>query len=63
MRLIATVTISAPLIDIAALVSFKSLYLPVPNINRELYDLPSIFNFDNSASTYCIDNFYFIIFF
>src|SRR5688572_3852441 len=41
-RRIATVTISAPLASTAALVSAKSLYLPVPMRRRELYDLPPI---------------------
>jgi len=41
-RRIATVTISAPLASTAALVSAKSLYLPVPISSREPNGLPAI---------------------
>jgi len=41
-RRIATVTICAPLASTAALVSAKSLYLPVPISSREEYGLPAI---------------------
>src|SRR5450631_199255 len=41
-RRIATVTICAPLASIAARVSVKSRYLPVPTSSRESYALPAM---------------------
>jgi hypothetical protein len=41
-RRIATVTICAPLASIAARVSAKSLYLPVPTSRRDRYERPPI---------------------
>src|SRR3954469_12650924 len=41
-RRTATVTICAPLASIAARVSAKSLYLPVPTSRRDWYGLPAM---------------------
>src|SRR5262245_36784231 len=49
-RRIAIVTISAPEASIAARVSAKSLYLPVPTSRRERYGLPATMSLSSAIS-------------
>src|SRR5687767_12647557 len=57
-RRIATVTISAPEASIAARVSAKSLYLPVPTSSRERYGFPATTSLSSAMSTaaHCDDD-------